>query len=468
MKIDVKRSLFKILVISLLIFLPVILHQTYRWMTALPGQVTIAAGHPEGRYYGMAVQLKTMLEQRLPIEVQVLETKGSLENLELLRNGKADLGFYQPGTEFALAELKPVQAGQPKPIVTSADQVCFIANLYSQVLHLIVPVDSDIKSVADLKGHRVSLGDQGSGDLAASLPLLRHLQLKLDQIEPAYLSYQEVEEQFGEETLDAAIVIVGIEAPVLHDLLETGKYRILEIPFTGALTRKASHFYEYEIPAGMFRTQAPIVPQNNLQTVACGAHLLTRESLPDPLIAEVTGIILHQNFSRQMHLNELFADGHEFAQDNQGFPVHSGADHVYNPELKPFLNSDFVEATEGMRSFIVSVLIASYLLFRWVLKRRAKTKEHKLDRYIRQLVEIENKQMQLDGNNADDGSALHALLDEVTSLRQDTLKQFSAHELNEDRATDAFLEMCHALSDKINAKLLGWKIDRLGETINKS
>lgn len=460
-----KRSLFKVLVVLLLIFLPVILRQTYRWMTALPSRITIAAGHPEGRYHGMAVQLKAMLEQRLPIDVQILETKGSLENLELLRSGRVDLGFYQPGTEYALAELKPDQKAQPKQL--PIDQVCFIANLYSQVLHIIVPIDSDIKSVDNLKGRRIAIGDQGSGDLAASLPLLRHLQLGLDQIVPAYLSYQEVEEQFGNKTLDAAILTVGIEAPVLHELLETGHYRILEIPFTDALTRKASHFYEYQIPAGLFRTQEPIVPEKNLQTVACGAHLLTRESLPDPLIAEVTAIILHQNFSRQMHLNELYAAGYEFARDSQGFPVHSGADHVYNPELKPFLNSDFVEATEGMRSFIVSMLIAAYLLFRWVQKRRSKAKEHRLDRYIRQLVEIENKQMQVDGNHRDDGSVLQTLLDEVTSLRQETLKQFSAHELNEDRATDAFLEMCHALSDKINAKLLGWKIDRLGEKISK-
>ena len=76
--------------------------------------------------------------------------------------------------------------------------------------------------------------------------------------------------------------------------------------------------------------------------------------------------------------------------------------------------------------------------------------------------------MKLDGNQHSDGPALQILLDEVTALRQENLKQFSAHELNEDRATDAFLEMCHALSDKINAKLLGWKIDRLGEKIKRS
>ncbi|QDU08624.1 alkanesulfonate transporter substrate-binding subunit [Gimesia aquarii] len=468
MKVDMKRTLFKILVVSLLVSLPVILHFTYQWMTALPSQITIAAGHPEGRYHGMAVQLKAMLEQRLPIDVEILETKGSLENLDLLRSGKADLGFYQPGTEFALASLKPVEAAKPKPQIHTMPHICFIANLYSQVVHIIVPAESDIKSVNDLKGRRIAIGEQSSGDLAASVPLLQHFQLTLDEIEPAYLSYEEIEKQFGDNTLDAAIVTVGVQAPVLHNLLETGHYRILEIPYIGALTRKESHFYEYEIPAGMYRRAEPTVPVQNLQTVACGAHLLTREAVSAGLIAEVTSIILHQNFSRQMRLNELFAQGNTFARDNQGFPVHLGADHAYNPELKPFLNSEFVEATEGMRSFIVSILIAAYLLFRWVQNRRSKAKEHKLDRYIRQLVEIENKQMQLDGNNREDGVVLHQLLDDVTCLRQETLKQFSAHELNEDRATDVFLEMCHALSDKINAKLLGWKIDRLGETIDKS
>jgi hypothetical protein len=46
------------------------------------------------------------------------------------------------------------------------------------------------------------------------------------------------------------------------------------------------------------------------------------------------------------------------------------------------------------------------------------------------------------------------MLDEVTLLRQEVLKDFSAHELRDDRAADCFLEMCHAISDKISAKLL--------------
>ncbi|QDV15830.1 ABC transporter, phosphonate, periplasmic substrate-binding protein [Gimesia panareensis] len=458
-----KRKVLKILIVILLISLPVILHQTYRWMTALPDRITIAAGHSEGRYYGMAEQLKSMLQEQLPIKVEILETQGSLENLKLLREGKADLGFYQPGTEFELTQREPGPKKQKRAVASDNDEICFIANLYSQVMHVIVPLDSEIISVSELKGKRIAIGLPGSGDLAASLPLLDHLQLNLNEIDPAYLTYREIEEQFGQKRLDAVFMTLGVEAPILHQLLESGQFRLLEIPYIGALTRRETHFYPYEIPAGMYSRKQRVIPERNLPTVACGALLLTRESVSDELVSVVTSQVLHQNFSRQMHLNELSAQGNTFARENQGFPMHDGADHVYNPELKPFLNSEFVEATEGMRSFIVSMLIAGYLLIHWFQKRRMKAKEHRLDRYIRQLVDIENQQMKLDGNKAEDGPALLTLLDDVTSLRQHTLKQFSAHELNEDRATDVFLEMCHALSDKINAKLLGWKIDRLGE-----
>ena len=62
--------------------------------------------------------------------------------------------------------------------------------------------------------------------------------------------------------------------------------------------------------------------------------------------------------------------------------------------------------------------------------------------------------------------ALQKMLDDVTFLRRDALSEFSAHELKEDRATDCFLEMCHSLSDKINAKLSRQRLDqRMNELV---
>ena len=87
--------------------------------------------------------------------------------------------------------------------------------------------------------------------------------------------------------------------------------------------------------------------------------------------------------------------------------------------------------------------------------------EHKLDRYVRALLEIERRQLGLDEDNSgNDSEALQRMLDEVTTLRQDALSEFSAHEMNEDPSISVFVHMCHALSDKINAKLTRQRLDR--------
>jgi hypothetical protein len=125
------------------------------------------------------------------------------------------------------------------------------------------------------------------------------------------------------------------------------------------------------------------------------------------------------------------------------------------------LNPDFVEATEGMRSFVVSILIAGWLAFHWYRQRRERKQEHRLEKYIQALLAIERRQLDLDQHEGyADISRLQELLDEVTTLRREALRRLTVHDLKEDRAADCFLEMCHSLSAKINAKLLRQRIDK--------
>ena len=110
---------------------------------------------------------------------------------------------------------------------------------------------------------------------------------------------------------------------------------------------------------------------------------------------------------------------------------------------------------------MVSAIIAAFLGIRWWTKRRARRQEHKLDRFIRQLLELEQEQIALDQSEGwCDLEKLQALLDRVTALRHEALREFSAHELNEDRAVDCLLELCQALTEKINAKISRQRLDK--------
>ena len=111
-------------------------------------------------------------------------------------------------------------------------------------------------------------------------------------------------------------------------------------------------------------------------------------------------------------------------------------------------------------SLAVSILVAVFFSVRWLRKRKARKRGHKLDVYIKKLLNIEKRQVGLDADSqANDLASLQKMLDEVTFLRQEALGVFSVHELNEDRGADCFIVMCHALSHKINAKLSRQRLD---------
>ena len=108
-----------------------------------------------------------------------------------------------------------------------------------------------------------------------------------------------------------------------------------------------------------------------------------------------------------------------------------------------------------MRSFLVSIIIAFYFIFRWNRKRKQIKSGHHLDLYLHRLLDIENDQIKLDegGASEDEILELERLLDEVTKLRQKALSSFSANDFNEDSGFECFILMSNSLTEKINAKL---------------
>ncbi len=423
----------------------------YRASTALPDRVVIAGGPENGRYFQLATALGRELSARHGVTVDVRSTNGSLENYHLLRAGEADFALYQPDTARLLEN-------DERP-----DDASFIANLYPEVLLVLTRTSLDVPDASAIRGLRMSLGATRSGDSAAALMLLDHLDLTEADLAAARhdLSYVDVERELLAGTLDGVVASVGLQAPVLTRLAETQVVRILEIPFASAMSARHASLWPTVVPAGYFRTSPTPMPPRDLETVSLRAKLLTTPDQSTRLVEVMTRIVLDEHFQRTNELAELFRDGTAFASAAPEFEMHPGASHVYTPHLKPLLDPDFVEGTEGLRSFVVSILVAGWLLMRWLRERRVLAQEHKLDRYVRALLEIERRQLGLDEDNSgNDSEALQRMLDEVTTLRQDALSEFSAHEMNEDPSISVFVHMCHALSDKINAKLTRQRLDR--------
>ena len=421
----------------------------YRAATRVPSSVVIAAGPAGGNYFQLSKEIATRLEQNLGTKVEVLESRGALDNLHRIQAGLVDFALYQPDTARGRNEDE------------SPNAAAFVANLYSEVLHIFVAPDSGIESAVDLRGKKVAIGSRDSGDFSINKTLLEHLGIGLDEIEVADVVYRDIPELLKSGQLDAACMAGGLHSPAFVETAKVPGVRLIPVPFAEAMALHHVSTFPSSIPAGFYSSDAPVLPHTEIKTVSRRAKLLTRPDAPTVLVEAVTNVVMDEHFQRSNELHELFDRGKSFAMANPEFPMHPGAEHIYNPELKPLLNPDFVDATEGLRSFFFSLLVAGWLLARWLRDRRLKQDEHELDQFVRRVLDIERRQLGLDEDESgDDVEQLQRLLDEVTQLRQEALGEFNAHSMNEDPSVACFVQMCHALSNKINAKLTRQRTDR--------
>ena len=408
--------------------------------TRLPDQVTIAGGPPNGRYDQLAKALAEELQQRLGITVTVLQTHGSLENLHLLESNEVSLGLYQSETK-AILEQETVSKITPR----------FVANLYPEYLIPVVAA-SDSPDLTQLQDRVVCCNDHFSGDRAMLALLLEHLGHSAPS-KYTTVSYVDLPHALRAREVDLAVITCGLGAPVLEHVFKDSQTKLANIPFLASFVNKNVALTRRIVPAGYFAMQPAPVPPQDFDTVSTEAQLLASEQSPVRVVEAMTEIIIDPQFQRRLKLTDLATGGQTYASSRPEFPIHTGAAHIYSPELKPLLNPDFVEGTEGIRSFLVSIVAAIWLVRGWWKRRELLGQEHRLDRYIRNLLQIEREQIGVDGDQSGDAAKLQKLLDKVTHLRQTALSEFTAHELKEDRAVDCFVEMCHALSDKISGKL---------------
>lgn len=418
----------------------------YYWQTRLPKVITIAGGPEHGRYAAIAKELATELRERLGIKVVVATTMGSLENLQLLESRTADLGFYQPQTRQIL------ESPPEKPATAAA--VSFISNVYAEYLMPIGRTGGKLTELTAMTDRVWCCNDRLSGDYAMTRLLLEHLGTDDQLAEVRSVPYAEMAGRLADGNADVGVICCGLQAPILKQILTTGRSQLLPIPAVDALAEKHISLIRETIPAGFFST-SPLIPNRDFSTVAMQAQLLAGRDVSVRVVEEVTRILTDAEFQRRVQLSELFGGGAAYAVQRPEFEMHAGAEHIFYPDLKPLVNPEFVEGTEGLRSFIVSMGFAAWLLHRWWVRRQAISQEHRLDRYIRSLLRLELQQMDVDGlGGPEEGKVLQDLLDQVTRLRQEALAEFTAHELNEDRAAECFVGMCHALSDKVNGKLI--------------
>ena len=195
------------------------------------------------------------------IKMSSSSTRGTIENMRLVASKRIDIGMTQPPGDYYAFKGMDLFEGKPNP------NLRFVCGGHYSVQHTVVPYDSDIKCIADLKGKRVAIGVPGSGT--------RHIcgrgalwsgGLDFEDIKVVSLNQSQGADALIEGSVDAAHFSGGLPNPGLMNLCMTKKVRIL--PITPEDVKKMQKKYPYVgsavksivIPKGMYKGQSEAVP----------------------------------------------------------------------------------------------------------------------------------------------------------------------------------------------------------------
>src|SRR5690242_12475025 len=132
---------------------------------------TIATGPSDGSYFQIAQDIKNVAGKE-GIELQVMSTKGSLENIQLLGTGKVDLAIVQLDALRFVSDVLKQQKG-----LDLFDNIKVVLNLYPEEIH-ILSNKNDIQTFYQLEGKRVSVGTEGGGTAVTAAVLFSVYDIK--------------------------------------------------------------------------------------------------------------------------------------------------------------------------------------------------------------------------------------------------------------------------------------------------
>lgn len=283
--------------------------------------VNILTGGTSGVYYPVGGALSQIYSQGIEgSKVQVQATKASVENLNLLQQGKGEIGFAL-GDSVKLAAEGDADAGFPAPL----DKLRGISAIYPNYIQIVASADSGIKTLEDLKGKALSVGAPKSGTELNARAILEAAGMSYEDLgKVEYLPFAESVELMKNRQLDATLQSAGLGVASLKDLSTSIPISVVSVPAEVA-EKLGAPYIAQNIPANTYEGQAEDVP-----TVAVINYLVTNSDVSDDLAYQMTKL-MYDNLDTLKAAHAATADV-DVANALQGMPVpvHPGAQKYYD------------------------------------------------------------------------------------------------------------------------------------------
>ena len=178
-------------------------------------RISIGTGGTGGVYYPLGGGLAAMITKYVPgVDATAEVTAGSIQNLQLIDQGKSEIGFTMADAAWDAANGLEKFNGKRVPLRA-------IAVFYPNRMHVVTVEGTGINTMKDLKGKRVSTGAPVSGTEVMALRLIEASGLDPKEMTRERLSVAESVAALKDGKIDAFFWVGGVPTPSITDLAAT-------------------------------------------------------------------------------------------------------------------------------------------------------------------------------------------------------------------------------------------------------
>ena len=242
---------------------------------APPKSIAIATGFQDGLYYRFGERMQSALKKE-GVDLQVLKTGGTLDNLALLADPKS-------GVDLAMIQGGVADVSQYPHFVS-------IAGMFYEPVWVFYR-ESSFKGAPDgltlltqLKGKRVSIGNAGSGTNSIAKLLLDTSGIKPTDLKMEELTPQEGASKLATGNLDAVFVVAAAEAPLLKSFINLPGVQLMNFVQADAYTRVLPFLTKVDVARGLMSIENDF-PGLNRQMIAATATLVSRETISPAIVS---------------------------------------------------------------------------------------------------------------------------------------------------------------------------------------
>jgi uncharacterized protein len=280
-------------------------------------QLSIATGGTGGVYYPIGGGIAELINNHVEGHSAVAEVTGaSVENMALISTRDSDFALALADTVYQAHTGTGALEGREMPELRA------LLSVYPNAIQIVTLAESDIQSLEDLRGRRVSVGAPGSGTEVNAQQILTANGISYDDIDEQRLNFNETADALRDGDIDAGFWSVGPPTSSIMNLAATRSIRLIPLSDEeiAAAQEEEPVFAPYTLRAGIYDGI-----EEDVQTVEIPNVFVVSEEMDEDLAYEVTRVIF-ERIDDLIAVHPAAEDiSVEFTMDSTPIPLHPGA-----------------------------------------------------------------------------------------------------------------------------------------------